>query len=121
MDKNTTNALLLMLLVFVLFMWLTPKEQTPEGNVESPRTTEQAAVNMALDSLTGQDRQWLEQNIREHGTPVADRPGAVALNQNGLNLTLENGTISGTVTVEGRNIEWAAVADAGTSKRPYAR
>ena len=37
MDKNTTNALLLMLLVFVLFMWLTPKEQTPEGNVESLR------------------------------------------------------------------------------------
>ncbi len=120
MDKNTTNALLLMLLVFVLFMWLTPKEQTPEGNVESPRTTEQAAVNMALDSLTGQDRQWLEQNIREHGTPVADRPGAVALNQNGLNLTLENGTISGTVTVEGRNIEWAAVADADTSKMTIA-
>ncbi len=120
MDKNTTNALLLMLLVFVLFMWLTPKEQAPEGNVESPRTTEQAAVNMALDSLTGQDRQWLEQNIREHGTPVADRPGAVALNQNGLNLTLENGTISGTVTVEGRDIEWAAVADADTSKMTIA-
>ena len=27
MDKNTLNGLLLMILVFALFMWLTPKEQ----------------------------------------------------------------------------------------------
>lgn len=117
MDKNTLNALLLMLAVFVLFMWLSPKEQaSTEGEAQSPETTAQTPLNMALDSLSAQDREWLVNNIREHGKPVADRPGAVNLCQNGLNLTLENGVVSGFVTVEGRNIEWADIVNADTSK-----
>ena len=33
MDKNTLNAMLLMIAVFALWMWLTPKEQPAEENV----------------------------------------------------------------------------------------
>lgn len=121
MDKNTLNALLLMLAVFVLFMWLSPKEQsTTEGEAEKPSVTAEAAVNVSVDSLTTQDREWLVNNIREHGKPVADHPGAYNLAQNGVNLTLDNGVVTGFVTVEGRNIDWADIANADTTKMTVA-
>ena len=43
MDKNTLNGLLLMCAVFVLFMWLSPKEQAPDQKAESPE-----AVTLSL-------------------------------------------------------------------------
>lgn len=121
MDKNTLNALLLMLAVFVLFMWLSPKEQSnTEGEAEKPSVTAETAVNVSVDSLTTQDREWLVNNIREHGKPVADHPGAYNLAQNGVNLTLDNGVVTGFVTVEGRNIDWADIANADTTKMTVA-
>ncbi len=121
MDKNTLNALLLMLAVFVLFMWLSPKEQSStEGEAEKPSVTAETAVNVSMDSLTTQDREWLVNNIREHGKPVADHPGAYNLAQNGVNLTLDNGVVTGFVTVEGRNIDWADIANADTTKMTVA-
>lgn len=116
MDKNTLNALLLMFLVFVLFMWLTPKEQAPESKVDSPETAMEAAVNVNIDSLTATEQEWLVKNIREHGHAVAGDSAAIALNQNGINLTLSGNRLSGTVTVDGRDLDWIDVANADTSK-----
>lgn len=121
MDKNTTNALLLMLLVFFLFMWLSPKPDAPQQQqAEAPETETQTAVNLNVDSLTGSDREWLVKNIVEHGTRVPGDVPAYRLNQNGVNLTLTGNDISGYVTVEGRDIEWAAIANADTTKMTVA-
>lgn len=121
MDKNTTNALLLMLLVFFLFMWLSPKPDAPQQQqAEEPETVTQTAVNTSVDSLTGSDREWLVKNIVEHGTRVPGETPAYRLNQNGVNLTLTGSQISGTVTVEGRDIEWADIANADTAKMTVA-
>lgn len=121
MDKNTTNALLLMLLVFFLFMWLSPKPDAPQQQqAEAPETVTQTAVNTSVDSLTGSDREWLVKNIVEHGTRVPGETPAYRLNQNGVNLTLTGYQISGTVTVEGRDIEWADIANADTARMTVA-
>ena len=121
MDKNTTNALLLMLLVFFLFMWLTPKPEAPQQNeVEKPETVTQTAVNTNVDSLTSSDREWLVRNIVEHGTRTEGETPSYRLNQNGVNLTLTGNDISGYVTVEGRNIAWADIANADTTKMSVA-
>ena len=121
MDKNTTNALLLMLLVFFLFMWLSPKPDAPQQQqAEAPETVTQTAVNTSVDSLTGSDREWLVKNIVEHGTRVPGETPAYRLNQNGVNLTLTGNQISGTVTVEGRDIEWADIANADTARMTVA-
>lgn len=119
MDKNTTNALLL--LVFFLFMWLSPKPDAPQQQqAEAPETVTQTAVNTSVDSLTGSDREWLVKNIVEHGTRVPGETPAYRLNQNGVNLTLTGNQISGTVTVEGRDIEWADIANADTARMTVA-
>lgn len=121
MDKNTTNALLLMLLVFFLFMWLTPKPEAPQQNeTEKPETVTQTAVNTNVDSLTSSDREWLVRNIVEHGTRTEGETPSYRLNQNGVNLTLTGNDISGYVTVEGRNIAWADIANADTTKMSVA-
>lgn len=121
MDKNTTNALLLMLLVFFLFMWLTPKPEAPQQNeAEKPETVTQTAVNTNVDSLTSSDREWLVRNIVEHGTRTEGETPSYRLSQNGVNLTLTGNDISGYVTVEGRNIAWADIANADTTKMSVA-
>lgn len=117
MDKNTINAILLMTLVFVLFMWLQPKEQEQEGEgAPKPETTEQAVVNITADSLTSQEKEWLINSIAQYGHRTAENPNAVTLRQNGLDLTVADGHITGTVTVEGRNLDWVDVANMDTAR-----
>lgn len=121
MDRNTLNAFLLMTLVFVLFMWLSPREEAQqEGNTPKPEVTEQAAVNTSIDSLTAQEQEWLVKNIIEHGRPSADNPAEITLNQNGVNLTLSEGRITGYVTVKGRNLNWVDIANTDTTKMTVA-
>lgn len=121
MDKNTLNALLLMTLVFLLFMWLTPREQAQtEQDAPKPEVTEQATVNVTVDSLTSQEQEWLVKNIMEYGHVSAQNPTEVVLDQNGLHLTLSEGRINGTVSVEGRNLQWVDVANCDTTKMTVA-
>ena len=120
MDKNALNAMLLMVLVFALFMWLSPKEEVTDKPAPEPETTAQAAVNVTLDSLSTQERDWLIKNIAEHGTPVDGNPAILNLNQNGVNLTLNDGRVTGFVTVEGRDIDWADIANADTTRMTVA-
>lgn len=117
MDKNALNAMLLMFLVLFIFMWCQPREEVRDAaTAESPETAVVAPINTSLDSLSGSEREWLIKNIAEHGTVVADDPAARHLAQNGIDLTLSGGRISGTVTVNGRNLSWIDVANADTTK-----
>ena len=67
MDKNTLNAMLLMIAVFALWMWLTPKEQPAEENVAGPDVATETPVATTLDSLSATEREWLVQNIAANG------------------------------------------------------
>lgn len=113
--------LLLMALVMLVFMWCQPREEVRDGKqAESPSTTAVAPINTNVDSLTASEKEWLMRNIADHGSMVADDPTARHLAQNGVDLTLANGQITGTVTVNGRNLNWIDVAVADTSKMSIA-
>ena len=110
-----------MFLVFALFMWLTPKEQ-PQDTAESPEVTTQTPVSTSVDSLTQTEREWLVNNITANGqvSVASDSTRVYTLNQNGMNLTLRGDSVTGTVTVGGRNLNWADVAAGNTSKMTVA-
>lgn len=122
MDKRSLNALLLMSLVFVLFMWLTPKEQPAGNNAQTPDVTAETPVSTTTDALSPTEREWLVQNITANGTMQlgADSVRTYTLNQNGVNLTLRGDSITGTVTVGGREIAWTDITAGDTSKMTVA-
>ncbi len=121
MDKNTLNGLLLMFAVFALFMWLTPKEQNQPA-AESPDVATETPVATTVDALSPTEKEWLVQNIAAHGSMqiTADSTRVYTLNQDGMNLTLRGDSVTGTVTVNGRNLTWADVAAGDLSKMTVA-
>jgi len=122
MDKNTLNGLMLMLVVFALFMWLTPKEQAPQPAAENPDVATETPVATTVDALSPTEREWLVQNIAAHGSMQlgADSIRTYSLNQDGMNLTLRGDSVTGTVTVNGRNLVWADVVAGDLSKMTVA-
>lgn len=122
MDKNTLNGLLLMLAVFALFMWLTPKEQAPQQGAENPEVTTETPVATTTDALSPTERDWLVQNIAANGKMqiAADSVRVYTLNQNGMNLTLRGDSVTGTVTVSGRDLTWADIVAGDLSKMTVA-
>ena len=112
MDKNTVYGLILMALVFFGFMWFT----TPDpATVEEPAQTEQSAVadNQTAPALfSDTEREWLVKNIQSNGTPVATDNGttALAINSGDVHLSLVGDSIYGTVTVNGKDLDWKAIS-----------
>lgn len=109
MDKNTINGLLAMLAVFILFMWLSPKNNTEnERSAQEEQTIQGTPVATTLDSLTQQESEWLRSNIIENGVPetLADSTRAYRLEQGPVNLTLAGDSVWGTVEVEGEKLAW---------------
>ena len=122
MDKNTLNGLLLMFAVFALFMWLTPKEQAPQQGAENPEVTTETPVATTTDALSPTEKDWLVQNIAANGKMqiTADSVRVYTLNQNGMNLTLRGDSVTGTVTVSGRDLTWADIVAGDLSKMTVA-
>lgn len=122
MDKNTLNGLLLMFAVFALFMWLTPKEQAPQQGAENPEVTTETPVATTTDALSPTEKDWLVQNIAANGKMqiAADSVRVYTLNQNGMNLTLRGDSVTGTVTVSGRDLTWADIVAGDLSKMTVA-
>ena len=122
MDKNTLNGLLLMFLVFLAFMWFTPKNTEEQQKAKEPEVTTQTPVDTRVDALTGQEQEWLVKNISDNGRLVvaADSSRSYVLNQDGLNLTLRGDSVYGTVTVSGRDLQWADVAAGNLDKMTVA-
>ena len=109
MDKNTINGLLAMLAVFILFMWLSPKNNTEnERSAQEEQTIQGTPVATTLDSLTQQESEWLRSNIIENGVPetLADSTRAYRLEQGPVNLMLAGDSVWGTVEVEGEKLAW---------------
>ncbi len=109
MDKNTVNGLLLMVAVFILFMWLSPKPKTePIDNSEDEAP---AVVINTPDSLSATEQEWLVKNIRDNGQARSDENGIPVwhLNQHGIDLTLRGDSVWGTVEVNGETLPWDRV------------
>ena len=111
MDKNTIIGIILMAAVFFGFMWLSPKQNdkkggAPDGGRQTEQTTQPAAT---ASTLTAQETTWLRDNIRQNGTPVTlpDGRSAMKISEGGVDLTLVGDSITGTVTVDGKQIAWA--------------
>lgn len=113
MDKNTVYGLILMALVFFGFMWLTsPDPAAVEEQTQKEQTladTNQTAPAIFSDT----EREWLAKNILSNGTPVAVDNGAtaVAINSGDVHLSLLGDSIYGTVTVNGKDLDWKAISD----------
>ncbi|MDE7110181.1 MAG: YidC/Oxa1 family insertase periplasmic-domain containing protein, partial [Muribaculaceae bacterium] len=111
MDKNTGIGLLLMAAVFFGFMWLSPKKETVTDTDDS--TPSQLAQQPATpDSLSATEQEWLVKNIILNGEPVIlpDSTHATRLNDGNINLTVAGNTVSGTVTVDGKTLDWADIS-----------
>ena len=122
MDKNTIIGLLLMAAVFFGFMWFAPKEDINVEPEETTATQPAAAVN-AIDSLTPAERTWLVKNIAENGEAQNAEDGASAHRfSNGvIDLTAQGESISGTVVVDGKKLNWSDVVNGDLSKMTVAQ
>ena len=113
MDKNTVYGLVLMALVFFGFMWLnTPNPDTIEQQEKTEQAVDQQQQQQtAAVVFSDTEREWLAKNILTNGTPVATEDGAsaVAINGDGVNLTLMGDSIYGTVTVGDKTLPWDRV------------
>ena len=110
MDKNTLNGLICMLLVFLVFMWLQPKNENKE-NLKDQTTEQGTPVSLSVDSLSATEKGWLISNIKENGVPqtLSDSTRAYQLVQGPLNLTLIGDSIFGTVEVNGDKLAWGDI------------
>lgn len=110
MDKNTVTGLLLMAVVFFGFMWLTPRN-APESEPEDSGSVQSAPQTASVDSLSGTEREWLVKNIIDHGEQVvlADSTHASRLSDGSINLTAVGDSVSGTVSVDGKVLDWGDV------------
>ena len=119
MDKNTIYGLLLMAAIFFGFMWLQSKNENPDAqkNATDDAPAAQSASSGA-DSLSASEREWLVSNIAENGTVkvLADSSRVTTIDENGLHLTLRGDSISGTVEVGGRQLQYADIVNRNLGK-----
>lgn len=117
MDKNTVIGLLLMAAVFFGFMWLTPR-YTPESESEDVESVQPSAQPGTADMLSETEREWLVKNINEHGEQVvlSDSTHAARMSDGIVNLTAVGDSVSGTVTVDGKVLDWGDICRADLKK-----
>ena len=118
MDKNTIYGLLLMAAVFFGFMWLTPRNEADKTPADDKSATPQEAAATGPDQLTDVEREWLVNNIREHGETavLGDSTRIFRINENGVDLTVRGDSVYGNVTVEGHVLDWGTVSRADLTK-----
>lgn len=110
MDKNTVRGLVIMGLVFLVFMWLSPKQdeqqQTPQQQAQEQAAT-QEAEEAVPQTLSAQEVGWMKENIADAGTPVklADGRMAKTLSGEDYTLTLTGDSLTGTVRAAGHKVE----------------
>lgn len=105
MDKNTITGLVLIGLLFLGFMWLSPEPEQTQSSNDITTQTETTATAMGVDSLSASELGWLKENIRTAGA-VAVKDSAVNYNLKGAgyDLTLSGEAISGTLTLDSKDV-----------------
>jgi len=119
MDKNSLRGLAIIGLVFLIFMWLTPKQEPQPA--PDKETQEQAATAEAQevqpDILSDREIDWLKENITDNGvlTRLDDGSQVRVLSDSGYNLILKGDSLSGTVTADGHTYDVARVIAADST------
>lgn len=125
MDKNTVRGLILIGLVFIVFMWLSPKQEETQTPVQeqAEATATQEARQALPDRLEAKEIEWIKENITDNGTPVTSPDGQAAKQLNGPDyaLTLCGDSLSGYVDVEGVRIPVASVLTADSAYNVVSR
>lgn len=104
MDKNTISGILLIAAVFLVFMWLSPKDEQkqPQQETEQIETAKKEAhATVGPDTLSAEQIRFLKEGVAEKGSDVtlaSGRPGKHAYG-NGYRLELDGDTLSGTIKV----------------------
>lgn len=127
MDKNTLTGVLLIAAVFLIFMWLSPKDdqdtQTPEETGQIDAAKAEAKAELGPDTLSLQQLGWIKQGVRESGETVVLPSGrqAIAARGEGYNLVLDGDSLSGTVKAGGMDIDVNRIVARDTTLAPSQR
>ena len=109
--------------VFFGFMWFAPKDkiEVPEEEIEN--TAQSVVPVAAIDSLSPSELKWLVRNITDHGNAVAANDSATLMNYSNkvINLTTDGKSVSGTVLVDGKALDWKDIQAADLSKMTAAQ
>lgn len=125
MDKNTITGLVLIGLVFLGFMWLSPKQepQSASDSDKTAQTQQTAQTAQSIDTLSASELGWLKENIRTNGNvQVKDSVATYSLKGNGYDLRLEGDVISGSVTINGNEtLDYQSIVNADLTKLTVAQ
>ncbi len=118
MDKNTIIGMLLIIGVLFCFNWFGPKRAPVADTTETEDVSPQTAVSTTPDYLSATEKEWLVKNIMENGEPVvlADSTHATRLHDGAIALTAAGDSVFGTVTVDGKTLNWADITNADLKK-----
>ncbi|MCM1291437.1 MAG: membrane protein insertase YidC [Prevotella sp.] len=111
MDKNTVYGLLLMAAVFFGYMWLRPKPEAQHNSVQE--NTENTQTSPQAVSLSDTELDWLRQNIVQNGQKTGTDSASTSYtwDSNGISLRLDGDSLSGYVTVDGKQVTWKEISD----------
>ncbi|MGN0214547.1 MAG: membrane protein insertase YidC [Muribaculaceae bacterium] len=120
MDKNTIIGLCLMFLVIMGFTWLNqPSEEelaaskAKQEQTDATKKEESKVDNTALtaDTLSADDINRLKSSIQLYGRQTTDDAGnkTYTLESNDANLTLTGDKLSGTVKINGKDVDYETV------------
>lgn len=120
MDKNTIIGLCLMFFVIMGFTWLNQpsdeelaaaKAQQEQAEAKTKQQTAAEAAPTAADTLSADDVNRLKSSIQLYGRQSTDEAGnkVYSLESNDAHLTLAGDKLSGTVKVDGNDVDYEAV------------
>lgn len=115
MDKKTLQGLILIGLVFVVFMWLSPKQdqqQTPAQQSAETESVKEAQQELPA-ILSAQEIDWIKENIKDNG--VASEGRGLTLEGEGYCLTLNSDTLDGTIDVGGKSLSVRSIVAGDTA------
>ena len=109
MDKNTITGILLIAAVFLIFMWLSPRDEGQQPAQETSQieaAEKEANTILSPDTLSSQKLMWLKERIAEKGDRVVTSAGTSAkhVEGTGYDLTLIGDSLTGTVAIDNQNV-----------------
>lgn len=112
MDKNTVRGLILMAVVFLAFLWLSPRNDNQQPAARQQEAEKAAAANPDnLQPFTQTEMDWLKKNVMASGSDVTlpDSTHGVRVADKTLQLTYASDSVYGTVRAGGKEYNLADV------------
>lgn len=101
MDKNTLTGIVLIALLFLGFMWLTPKPEPSTQQISQNTETQQQTSYVGADSLSQSELGWLKENIRANGKTIYnDSIATTVLSSTNYNISLQGDKLLGTIKID---------------------